>query len=116
MQLSADRFRFLRPAASLYLCTIMTQLAVPAADARSSGHVSLHLGAVLPLPSSTPTVSLLGAPYSLPSSSGEDEDGFVGPAGRSGFRLQMSFFGTLFTHLEAWVTPTTGGQHALQCL
>ena len=26
----------------------------------------------------------------------------------SRYRMQMTFFGTLFTHLEAWVTPSTG--------
>ncbi|EFN52325.1 hypothetical protein CHLNCDRAFT_139124 [Chlorella variabilis] len=29
------------------------------------------------------------------------------PGARSGFRLQLSFFGTFFTHLEAWVTSST---------
>ncbi|KAL4423828.1 hypothetical protein ABPG75_001129 [Micractinium tetrahymenae] len=39
--------------------------------------------------------------------SSEEDDEMVGGPGRSGYRIQLSFFGTLFTHLEAWVTPNT---------
>ncbi|PSC70503.1 hypothetical protein C2E20_5962 [Micractinium conductrix] len=36
---------------------------------------------------------------------GSDDEGGALPNGRrSGFRIQLSFFGMLFTHLEAWVT------------
>lgn len=49
-----------------------------------------------------------------PSSSSDDEA--LSPGSSSSYRVQLSFFGTLFTHLEAWVTPETGrlaDEHAL---
>lgn len=43
------------------------------------------------------------------------EDGGDGMDGGTGsrYRVQLSFFGVLFTHLEAWVTPDTGGRWML---
>lgn len=41
----------------------------------------------------------------LGASSEEEDDDEV--LGRSNYRIQLSFFGTLFTHLEVWVTPNT---------
>lgn len=38
-------------------------------------------------------------------SSGDEHSLFDGS--RSNYRIQLSFFGTMFTHLEAWVTPDT---------
>lgn len=45
-----------------------------------------------------------------PRSSDDEGEGEGGPGGRSAYRLQLTFFGSLYSHLEAWVTPATGAR------
>lgn len=52
----------------------------------------------------------------LPRACSSDDEGGALPNGRrSGFRIQLSFFGMLFTHLEAWVTAESGAQRGEAC-